>query len=63
VEGPYLDLVADALRDSAARDRGLFDEAAVGRLLAEPNEHRSTLGANTLWQLGLLELWLQEQGL
>jgi asparagine synthase (glutamine-hydrolysing) len=31
----------------------------VQRLLAEPNEHLTTLGGNTLWQLGVLELWLQ----
>jgi asparagine synthase (glutamine-hydrolysing) len=63
LEGPYLELVRDALQAPAARGRALFDEAWVERLLAAPNEHLTTLQGNSLWQLGLLELWLQRQGL
>ncbi|GGL15339.1 asparagine synthetase B [Sphaerisporangium melleum] len=62
IHGPFLGLVRDALTSPAARARGLFRPAAVDRLLAAPDEHRTTLGANALWQLGLLELWLQAQG-
>jgi asparagine synthase (glutamine-hydrolysing) len=29
-------------------------------MLAAPNEHRTNLDGSTLWQLGLLELWLQQ---
>jgi asparagine synthase (glutamine-hydrolysing) len=63
LDGPYLDLVAEALNAPAARERGLFDRDRVERLLAEPNEDRTNLGGNTLWQIGLLELWLQAHGL
>jgi asparagine synthase (glutamine-hydrolysing) len=59
LEGPVLELVADALRSSAARDRGLFREDVVEEMLRDPNEHRTNLDGSTLWQLGLLELWLQ----
>ncbi len=59
LEGPVLELVADALRSSAARDRGLFREDVVEEMLRSPNEHRTNLDGSTLWQLGLLELWLQ----
>jgi asparagine synthase (glutamine-hydrolysing) len=38
----------------------VFTPACVERLLAAPNERLTTLGGNRLWQLGLLELWLQE---
>jgi asparagine synthase (glutamine-hydrolysing) len=62
LEGPYLELVADALTARRARDRGLWEAAHVDRLLREPNEHLTPSGANKLWQLGLLELWLQLQG-
>ncbi|OUC95773.1 N-acetylglutaminylglutamine amidotransferase [Streptosporangium minutum] len=62
IHGPFLELVRDALTGQAARSRGLFNRAYVDRLLAAPDEHRTTLGANALWQLGLLELWLQAQG-
>jgi asparagine synthase (glutamine-hydrolysing) len=59
LEGPFLDRVRDALTNGAARQRGLFREAYVARALEAPNE-RSNLGPNILFQLGLLELWLQE---
>ncbi|HEX2411504.1 MAG TPA: N-acetylglutaminylglutamine amidotransferase [Solirubrobacteraceae bacterium] len=59
LEGPVLDLVGDALTSTAARERGLFRADAVERMLADPNEHRTNLDGSTLWQLALLELWLQ----
>ncbi|MEU4537234.1 N-acetylglutaminylglutamine amidotransferase [Streptosporangium sp. NPDC023825] len=62
IHGPFLELVRDALTGRTARSRGLFDQPYVDKLLAAPDEHRTTLGANALWQLGLLELWLQAQG-
>jgi len=58
LQGPYLDLVKDALQSSAARDRGLFAPAAVDRMLADPNGNLTPLRGNPLWQIGLLELWL-----
>ena len=45
-----------------ARERGLFRKDYVEELLAAPNAPRTTLGANALWQLGLLEMWLQRIG-
>ena len=59
LEGRPLALVAEALHDPAAKARGLFRPDAVEALLAAPNEHITPLGGNTLWHLGLLELWLQ----
>jgi asparagine synthase (glutamine-hydrolysing) len=61
--GPFLELVETALRSPRARARGLFRPAYVERLLAAPNDERTPLGGNKLWQLGVLELWLQAQGL
>jgi len=63
LEGPYLERVRAALLDPAAQARGLFRPAAVEAMLAAPNETRTTLGSNALWQLGLLEMWLQARGL
>ena len=59
LEGPYLERVRAALTDPRARQRGLFDERLVSSLLADPNRTRTTLGSNALWQLALLEMWLQ----
>jgi len=62
LEGPMLDMVRDALHAPAARARGLFRQEYVDALLADPNTPRTTLGANQLWQLALLEMWLQDKG-
>jgi asparagine synthase (glutamine-hydrolysing) len=61
LEGPVLELVGDALTSEAARSRGLFRPGLVDEMLAEPNVHRTNLDGSTLWQLALLELWLQRQ--
>jgi len=63
LEGAYLDVVRDALAAPAARERELFAPGLVDRLLAAPNEHRTPSGASQLWQLGVLELWLQAHGI
>jgi asparagine synthase (glutamine-hydrolysing) len=58
LSGGLLDKVQAALTGAAARQRGLFREDYVQKLLAAPNEMRSNLGSNVTWQLALLELWL-----
>jgi asparagine synthase (glutamine-hydrolysing) len=55
-------LLRDALTDPAATSRGLFDPAHVGHLLEHPQE-LTTLKYNKLWELGVLELWLQANDL
>jgi asparagine synthase (glutamine-hydrolysing) len=59
LNGPVLDMVRDALTNDAARARGLYRPETVEALLAAPNQTRTTLGANSLWQLAVLEMWLQ----
>ena len=63
LEGPYLERVRAALTDPAAVARGLFRPEAVDGMLAAPNETRTTLGSNALWQLGVIEMWLQAMGI
>jgi asparagine synthase (glutamine-hydrolysing) len=63
LEGPMLERVRDALSAPAARGRNLFRSEYVDALLKDPNTPRTTLGANQLWQLALLEMWLQDKGL
>ena len=63
LEGPYLDMVRDALYAPVAKERGLFDTGAVDALLADPGTGPLTpLRGNELWQIALLELWLQRHG-
>jgi asparagine synthase (glutamine-hydrolysing) len=59
LHGDIMDMVRDALTNDAARARGLYRPETVAKLLAAPNETRTTLGANALWQLAVLEMWLQ----
>ncbi|NBM18967.1 N-acetylglutaminylglutamine amidotransferase [Streptomyces sp. GC420] len=61
--GPVLQRVREALSAPAARERGIFQDAYVGELLAAPDDHRTKRGANALWQVALLEIWLQTHGI
>jgi asparagine synthase (glutamine-hydrolysing) len=62
LEGPYVELLRDALSSPAAKGRGLFRPDHVRHLLDHPNE-LTTLRYNKLWEVGLLELWLQIHGI
>lgn len=63
IEGQRLDFVRDALSSRAAKERGLFDPRYLERLYADPRSAITPLRGSELWQVGLLELWLQEHGL
>ena len=63
LEGKVLARVRDALHDPAARKRGMFRTEYVDALLADPNTELTPLRGNKLWQLGLLEMWLQAHGI
>ena len=60
--GRLLDRVRDALHAPEARARGLFRADYVDALLADPNAELTPLSGNKLWQLALLEMWLQSHG-
>ncbi len=62
IDGPYLELVRDALGSKAARSRGLFADDYLETLFADPVRHITPLKGSEVWQVGLLELWLQQQG-
>ncbi|MBV9314748.1 MAG: N-acetylglutaminylglutamine amidotransferase [Pseudonocardia sp.] len=63
LSGSFLDRVRDAVTAPVAKDRGLFRPDWLQRMLADPNTERTTLGSNALWQVALLEMWLQERGI
>ena len=62
IRGPFLDLVRGILDDPKARSRGLFRRDYVDRLLARPEAELTPKGHSKLWQVALLEHWLQVQG-
>ncbi len=63
IDGPVLALVRDALSSRRARERGLFRADTVSSLLEAPGRHITALRGSRLWQVALLELWLQARGL
>ncbi len=63
IDGPYLELARDALSSQAARERGLFRQDYLEQLFASPKDHITPLRGSELWQVALLELWLQTHGI
>ncbi len=63
LQGSLLDYVRDALTNRQAQQRGLFRRDCVDELLRAPEAHITPLRGSKLWQLGLLELWLQRHGI
>jgi asparagine synthase (glutamine-hydrolysing) len=59
LSGRSLEFVQDAMASRAARERGLFRPDYLQRLLDAPDEHITPLRGSKLWQLAVLEVWLQ----
>ena len=62
LRGAYLEMVRDTVNSTNARQRALFEPGYVRHLLAAPDQHITPLRGSKLWQITLLELWLQAQG-
>jgi asparagine synthase (glutamine-hydrolysing) len=62
ISGPYLDMVRDVLGSQAARERSLFRQDYLDTLFADPVSHITPLRGSELWQVALLEMWLQSHG-
>ena len=63
ISGPYLDMVRDTLTSQSAASRGLFRRNYLDTLFANPSDHITPLRGSELWQIALLEMWIQQQGL
>ena len=63
IRGTFLDFVRDVLNAPRARHRGLFNRPYIDRLLANPEGELTPKGHSKLWQVALLECWLQTQGI
>tara|TARA_X000000368_G_scaffold241691_1_gene190915 strand:+ start:38663 stop:40447 length:1785 start_codon:yes stop_codon:yes gene_type:complete len=62
IQGPYLDMVRDALSSQKAKERGLFQQGYLDQLFDDPTGHITKLRGSALWQVGMVEMWLQAQG-
>jgi asparagine synthase (glutamine-hydrolysing) len=63
IQGEYLDFVQGILHSDRARKRTLFRHDYVDGLLADPGSHITPLRGSKLWQIALLEYWLQQHQL
>jgi asparagine synthase (glutamine-hydrolysing) len=63
LRGPYLDFVNDVLDRDVARDRGVFDRTYLAEVRRDPEANITPLRGSKLWQIALMEYWLQVHGL
>jgi len=63
ITGQSVGLIADALISRPELQMYYTRQERVATMLAEPEDHHTPLRGSKLWQLGLLELWLQAHGL
>jgi len=63
LQGDVLEMVRGVLADRRVQKRELFDPGYVDVLLQNPEGHLTPLRGSKLWQVTLLELWLQSHGI
>ncbi|PKN44065.1 MAG: N-acetylglutaminylglutamine amidotransferase, partial [Deltaproteobacteria bacterium HGW-Deltaproteobacteria-17] len=59
VRGAFLEKMRAILDSPTCRARGLFQRAYVDQLLAAPEAHFTRINGSKLWQMAVLEWWLQ----
>ncbi|SMN13073.1 Asparagine synthetase [glutamine-hydrolyzing] [Bathymodiolus heckerae thiotrophic gill symbiont] len=59
VQGEFLDFMSDILTSSACKNRGVFDQKFVKKVINKPENYMTALNGSRLWHLALLEYWLQ----
>ncbi|MGY8526738.1 N-acetylglutaminylglutamine amidotransferase [Paracidovorax citrulli] len=63
LRGPFLDYVRGWIDSDAARQRGLYRPGVVDTMLKDPDSHITPLKGSKVWQIALLEAWLQARGI
>jgi len=59
IQGEFLEFMSDILLSNACRNRGIFDELYVKKVIDSPREYMTALNGSRLWHLALLEYWMQ----
>ncbi|MBF0290041.1 MAG: N-acetylglutaminylglutamine amidotransferase [SAR324 cluster bacterium] len=59
LRGDFLEMVNTVLNDDSARERQLVEPDYLDKLLSDPERHITPLRGSKLWQIALLESWLQ----
>lgn len=63
ITGSVLEFVKEVLSQPAAQARGLFNQQVIQSYLDAPKEHITPLNGSKLWQVAVLESWLQTNNL
>ncbi|MGE3317818.1 MAG: N-acetylglutaminylglutamine amidotransferase [Candidatus Berkiella sp.] len=63
IEGNYLTRIQDVLKPTQVLNRGLFELDYIQKLLSAPKSHQTPLGESKLWQIAVLEMWLQNHNI
>jgi asparagine synthase (glutamine-hydrolysing) len=63
LQGNFLKFVRESLDSQKARERGLFRPEYLNQLYQAPEKHITPLRGSKLWQVALLESWLQTHGI
>ena len=63
LRGPMLEYVKSALSNQAARERNIFRQDYLKKLIDDPVAHITPLKGSKLWQAATLELWMQTHGI
>jgi asparagine synthase (glutamine-hydrolysing) len=59
IQGEYLEFVRDILNSDRALNRNLINRDYIEKLYADPSAHITPLRGSKLWQIALLEYWMQ----
>lgn len=59
VQGDFLNFMADILSSTACKNRGVFSQNFVQKIIDKPKNYMTALNGSRLWHLTLLEYWLQ----
>lgn len=59
IQGDFLEFVRNLMESATAQQRGLFNQEYIEMLLENPEQHITPLKGSKLWQVALLEFWLQ----
>jgi len=59
VQGEFLEFMSDILTSSKCKNRSVFNQNFVQKIINEPQKFMTALNGSRLWHLALLEYWLQ----
>ena len=59
IQGDFLEFMSDILLSRSCRNRGIFDQKYINKVINSPRDYMTSLNGSRLWHLALLEFWMQ----